>query len=639
MSSKPQPDPSDRSPKESRPLKSLFGARFFGGASAWLVSSLIHLLLMIVLGLWLTPAIIRTTLTELLVHDVEHEEDLVTMELDELIEAATEVKVAVASAAVSNIRSDLAGGIPQPQLDQAVSINQDATDFDIDSPMLDMPTSTRLIAEVPDGAMGEARAIVDNYDQAMDRITQEILWMLAKGKVLVIWCFDQSKSMQDDQEEIRDRIDRVYAELGLTGTGSSDVLTTAVTSFGQQFLVHTPRPTSNLAQIQTAMSSVPVDPSGKEMMCLAVGRSFAAFRAYAQRTQRQTAFVLVTDESGDPEEGNQYLEAAIAEARSARSRVYVLGRESVFGYPYAHISWIHPQTGRTHWLPIDRGPETGFVQQLQTDGFTRRHDAYPSGFGPYSQTRMARQTGGIFFMLPSLEAKLVRGEKRRYELEAMRTYRPDLRSRLELVADRDQSHMRKVLTKVVYDLNPYNEIAAKIIDMRVSFSPNPQQFAKEVVEAHLKVKFYLPYLDAAIHEIEKIRPMRDQDLSPRWRANYDLLHAQMMAIPPRIYEYAAYLEFFLKNPKVVPLRKDPNLILNHWGITTRSQTLVPEKTQPYIDRSSELLRAVIEAHPGTPWATRAQWELDRGFGIELIPVYYPEWRGGGGAPLIPIPKL
>ena len=46
---------------------------------------------------------------------------------------------------------------------------------------------------------------------------------------------------------------------------------------------------------------------------------------------------------------------------------------------------------------------------------------------------MTRETGGVFFMLPSVETRLVRGnaDKRRYQLEALRPYLPDMRSRLE----------------------------------------------------------------------------------------------------------------------------------------------------------------------------------------------------------------
>ena len=60
----------------------------------------------------------------------------------------------------------------------------------------------------------------------------------------------------------------------------------------------------------------------------------------------------------------------------------------------------------------------------------------------------------------SLETKLLRGEKRRYELEAMRAYLPDLRARPLLIADRDQSILRLGLTKIIYDLNPYRKEVA-----------------------------------------------------------------------------------------------------------------------------------------------------------------------------------
>jgi hypothetical protein len=67
---------------------------------------------------------------------------------------------------------------------------------------------------------------------------------------------------------------------------------------------------------------------------------------------------------------------------------------------------------------------------------------------------MARETGGIFFMLPSLETDLVRGEKRLYELEAMRSYLPNLEIRAEQLVERDTSVLRGMLCKVINDLIP-----------------------------------------------------------------------------------------------------------------------------------------------------------------------------------------
>ena len=63
------------------------------------------------------------------------------------------------------------------------------------------------------------------------------------------------------------------------------------------------------------------------------------------------ALILVTDETGEKEDNVLRLEGAIAEAKAAGCICYILGREAVFGYPYAHMRWKHPHTDRVHvWL-------------------------------------------------------------------------------------------------------------------------------------------------------------------------------------------------------------------------------------------------------------------------------------------------
>ena len=621
--------------------------------SSVFVSLVVHLALLVGMGMWMMPEIIPPKIQEIVSRVVTEEplpEDDLKIELDERFDPQTEVEKAslpfvpqVGVAGEAGVRGGAASSglttVTAPQYDASVAQQVFATDVTIDAPLADAPPGKQIIAAVPDGMLGDPRAIVDNYQEAMDQITQEILWFMDKGNVLVVWCFDQSESMKDDQVEIRDRIERVYTELGLS-THQSDRLMTGVVSFGGGFALHTQSPTSDRYKIRAAIDAVPIDPSGKEMMCEAVGRSIAHHREYAAKTNRQMLLVLVTDESGDVPNNNSYLEQAIAEAKAAKCRCYVLGREAVFGYPYAHIRWQHPQTKHVHWLQIDRGPETGFVEQLQTDGFHRRYDAHPSGFGPYEQTRLARETGGVFFMLPGLESNLVRGEKRRYELEAMRPYRPDLRARIETVTDRDASILRAAVWKVIYDLNPYQPEIAKIIEMRVEFSPNYETFVQQARLEQAKAIIYLEYLARMQQVVEAIAEYRVQEASPRWQANYDLLHAQLIAYQARMYEYGAYLEEFINKPKIVPLKKDPNLTLTSWDVRTRKEILVPEKSDPYIKRAAAMYEQILKDHAGTPWAARAELELKRGFGVELVTDYeapYPPLPPG--IKLIPIPKL
>ena len=380
------------------------------GFSACGVSMVVHIVLLVVLGLLVFENPIRAELKTLLAVVDPPEPEPVAIELDEEIKPVTQQTLDVLTSAPAIGAAGPAASIGTPTLDQRVVEQVEATEVMIDAPTLGIPDSVGLIESVPDGDVkGEPRDIVSDYKQAMDRLTQEIMWMLDKGPVTVIWLFDQSKSMEDDRQEIRDRFELVYDQLGILGTANSNALMTAVVSYGSGFRQHT-EPTSNRELIRQGMDSVPIDSTGEELMCQAVGQAISIHRKAA--TRRQLALVLVTDESGQPENNGQFLEAAVAEAKSARCKIYVLGREAVFGYPYAFVRWRHPQTRRMHWLRIDRGPETGFPEQLQTNGLSRRRDAFSSGFGPFEQARLARETNGIFFMLPSIEEDLVGKEQK-----------------------------------------------------------------------------------------------------------------------------------------------------------------------------------------------------------------------------------
>ena len=620
-------------------------------SSALFVSALVHMVGLVALGLFTVPEKVLEDVQEVVAEMLEEmPQEMQVVEIENQIVEVREVSTEVSSSPVmGEVGASGAPGsglvgpgglMSAPAMDKALLEQAASNDVDIGGVMLDIPSTSKLVVHAPDGTIGDARAVVDSYQEALDRLTQEILWMMEKGKVLVVWNFDQSESMKNDQKEIRERIDHVYRQLGLLGRGQDDSLETAITSYGEKWINHTRKPTTDLVEIRAAIDAVPIDKTGKEMMCQAVGQSVSTYKPYCQKTDRQMALIILTDESGDQLNNNQYLEAALAEAKAARCKVYVLGREAVFGYPYAHVHWVHPQTGHDHWIQIDRGPETAFVEQLQTDGFRRRYDAHSSGFGPYECSRLGRDTNGIFFMLPSVETDLVHGEKRRYALEQMRSYLPDLRSRLEVKKEIEESPLRTTLERVIYDLNPYNEEAAKIIVMRVHFSPNYQQFVEQARREQAKALIYLDYLARVEKTIAAMERQRREEASPRWQANYDVMYAQVIAYQARMYEYGAYLEEFIKNPKKAPLTRPPNLRFVGWEITTRHETITGEKIKPYVERATAKFREVINNHAGTPWAARAEVELKRGYGVHLVEDYdAPDRPLPPGEVLIPVPKL
>jgi hypothetical protein len=606
----------------------LYDNRVVQNTFSVLFSMVVHLVLLIALGLWLLPALMRETHHELLASQELTPQEMVNQTLDAKLTATNELTFATSSMVTALSGGDGIAGVSEPAYKQVATPSSDAPPVKINDIERVSGRGKALNLDVPEGAKGDPLVVVDNYQQAMDRITQEILLRLAKGKVLVVWCFDQSESMKDDRQEIRQRIERVYTELGLAGATAGDALHTSIISYGQAMTTHTRHGTANIDAIRLAMDQVPTDPSGLEMQCQAVGHAIAQHRGYVTAGHRQMMLILVTDESGNPSENFNVLEATIAEAKAAGCAIYVLGREAVFGYPYAHMSTVVtvPAVGggtisRHFVVPIDRGPETPFVEQLQTEGFHARQDAHPSGFGPYEQVRMARETGGMFFMLPSPEIDLFLRDDRKYALDRIRPYMPDLSSRVDYVNERDKHPDRATLWKVINDLNPYDPERARYITPRMTFSADPATFVTQVRIEQERAKQYVIYLDAAEKALEGMKKQRQREPLPRWQANYDLIFAQLLAYKVRIFEYGAYLENFINHPKRIdPLT--PTHQLHHWAIALRHETITGYLTSSYIERSRAGFEGVIREHEGTPWSGRAELELQRGFGVELNPVYY-----------------
>lgn len=610
--------------------------RMLYGASAWMVSMVFHLTVVLILGLCALDSDVRQEVQTLLATVLNDpiEEQPVEIELDQDLDASTEISSEMfdAGPAVAATFGTSSGIGQLPKLAEKILERSDMPQVEVGPLSLLVPDMARALQPMPEGSVGDPRQIVESYEEALDQITQELYWMLDRGDVLALWCFDQSESMLDDREQIRQRISKIYNELGLSKVRGGNDLVTSVTSYGASYQRHTPKPTNDGEEIRQAIASVPIDRTGIENMCQAVAQAIADHRGYAKR--RQLALILVTDESGNRQNNLEYLESALAEAKAAHCRVYTLGREAAFGYPFLYISWQHPQTLRTHWLPVDRGPESAFVEQLQTDGFDRRYDALSSGFGPYEQARLAFETNAIFFMLPTVESNLVGGAdgKRRYELEALRRYRPDLRPRVAVVADREKYPLRSLIWKVVNDLNPYEVEAVRI---QTSFSVDPAQFVQQARLAQERAKAYINYLEAAKQALEGGKRLREQEAEPRWQGNYDLIYAQVVAYQARMYEYGVALEQFIAAPKQAPTPTPPTMH-TAWTISTRKETRTTE-SRKYIALSTKRFYDIIEDHAGTPWAERAKWELERGFGIDVVPYYEPPYPEVGNP--IPVPNL
>ena len=496
---------------------------------------------------------------------------------------------------------------------------------------------------------GEVGAIVEGYGAAMGRLTQELLRMMRQQKVLVVWLFDESYSMKDDREEIARKFEKVYQELGIAEQQdkqlkrNEEVLLTVVSSYGDDIHEWTKEPTNDVEKIKAAMLKVPVDDSGEEAMCRSIRDMIVKYRTRANRNKRKLVVVVVSDESGDD---GQFVEEAIVQARRTKAPVYILGRESIFGYPYAHQRWIDEPTGEVFWPRIRRGPETAYPEALQWNGLHARHDAFSAGFGPYEQVRLARDTGGIFFALPGEERELAgqgSTETRQFEFLAMKEYQPLLLPRKTYAEERARSDFRKMIWDVIVLLNPSeNDLLFPAFDRELSirsehFPLAINEFGAEAQRQVLKAARAMGLINQVLPMLDKVAPLRATEGSQRWRANYDLAYAQLLTFRIRLFQYLLAMDAHVNaSPPTIP--KNPKS--NEWNIWwDRRNVIVPDEAQfsrlkagfklkqtreEYLaevdeqkQRAIDMLKAVQEEHSGTPWAQRARNEIASGFGMRV----------------------
>lgn len=578
------------------------------------------------------------------VFDDEREQEEFTKELETENEIA-ETQNFIAGGAVSTaVGGSGAPAVAQQKVEQSESLQE--VDVTVNPSTIDLPGEQLIGTDLGVGEVnGEVGAVVEGYGAALSRLTQELIRLMRQEKVMAVWLFDESESMKDDQKEISQKFHKVYEELGIQTRkdealkAKDQVLLTSILSFGKGIRELTKKPTNDVNEIRAAIDKIQIDESGDENMCTAIGMAVKNYGKMARSQRRRLVIIVVSDESpsdsGDQDLSDYGLiEQAIKECEDAKAPVYVLGRESIFGYPYARIRWKDPVYQLNHWVWINRGPETAYPECLQWNGLHARHDSYPSGFGPYSQVRIAKETGGIYFMLPGEEENLVgqpaKIEARKFKALAMKEYEPLLLSRRDYEQQTANSKFRTVCWRVIKQLNPRVD---KKLGLRTwHFSIEMPKFQQEGLVEFEKGTHAINELNAAIKLLDEIRPLRAKESFQRWRAAYDLMYAQCLAYRVRLFQYLLALD---DHAATAPKPSDPKH--NRWDIYQNKTPKEPSDKQydrirkafnlklsktEYLamladerQKANARFNEVRTEHEGTPWAGRAAWDAARGYGF------------------------
>lgn len=640
---------------------------FDGDSSAFFVSLLFHMMLLIILGL--VPFVFENPNVSLTIAAPLKEE---FEEPNLMLPKEFASSPLVSEQIGANSVGDVGMAMSMAQIVSDVSVVPSPTDLPAE-PMGEIAINNEISLATGlnfnknltvKGGAGEG---VTGAAGAIDRLTEEILRSLEERKTLVVWLFDQSPSLSRERAAINERFDRIYEELGVIEASGNPAfskhedkpLLTTVMAFGQEVKLMTKQPTDNLKEIKAAVAAIPQDESGIEKIFSAVYLAAERFKSFRTRDpvknqpERNVMLIAFTDERGD-----DYLEAldsTISACRNYGMPVYVVGVPAPFGQEETYVKWVDPDPKydqTPQWGRVNQGPETLFPERIKLGfGELEREgpDPMDSGFGPFALTRMCYETGGIYFSVhpsrnvnrevtrdetPTLTAHL----KYFFDPQIMRRYRPDYVSAKEYLRRAESNRARSSL--VLAAKKSWVETLPEPV-LRFVRRSEPE-LATALAEAQkVGARAESAFLDL-YNILKEGEADRAKETTPRWQAGYDLAMGHVLASLVRAQAYNGRLA---EAQRGMPFKVANN---NTWVLMPSDDISVDGRLAAVAAKAKEYLQGVINYHPGTPWELVAKRELETPLGwtwteeyTDLTPPRRDGWggHGDGGRPRVDVPRV
>lgn len=611
-----------------------------GDTPAWIVSMILHVCVLVALSFAVTRryqpkshpiAILQAPVDpEEPIEDVLLPEEMVVGDLSESAGANSSDSSEVAQS-IAPVLADIS------EVPVEVSEIFDTSDVRIEEPNdafvplgLSLNDSLSVRGDVAVGTQGASGAV--------DRLTVEIKASLDQRSTIVVWVFDQSVSLAAQRKEIAARLGRVFDELGVNGSvANRPELLNMVFAYGKQVTPIVLKPTRECGEVVRAIESIPVDESGIESTFTALAEAAkAAKAARVGPSRRNVMIVAFTDEVGNDQ---QYADQVAAFCRVQAMRIFVVGVPAPFGRQQVQVRFVEfdPRyAGEDQFPVVDQGPESLYPELVRIG--TSKADGEPmdSGFGPYSLSKVCAETGGIYFCVHanrntsgrvSETAPMASRLRYFFEGEVMRAYRPDYLPTAKV----DQLIASNRAKKALVDAARASSVG-EMKEPRMTFPREDDgKLANLLSEAQKVAAVLSPRIDALYGILVAGQGDREKIESDekRWQAGYDLAMGRVLAAKVRVDAY----NIMLANAKSGMKFKNPKN--DTWRLVPSDGVAgVGSQTEKLAVQARNYLERVVKDHPGTPWATIAQEELETPLGYEWQESYTgvnaPKNDGGGG---------
>ncbi len=599
----------------------------------WIVSLGFHLVVIIFLARVMMPEESVKAVSLMIDEPVEEvvEEDIpMEIQFDELIteEIGADGDDGFETAAA---QAPIVDPISEDTIDLEMQL-RDVAEMVTDNDFIEATAESMAIVPVK-GSVGNS---VKAASGAVDRMTQEILMSMQERETIVVWMFDQSASLMEQREEIVQRFDRIYDELGiLQAAGHASFenkkqpLLTQVYAFGSEIKPLLKNPTPSLTTIKEAIQSIKRDSSGIENVMetvIAAAKDHASYRRIDKTTgkpKNNVMLIIVSDEAGDDK---NKVDDAIRICNQHQMPVYVVGVPAPFGRTNTEVKWVDPDPEfdqSTQWALVSQGPESIMPERLRLDstGTFGDLDMIDSGFGPFHLTRLSYETGGIYFAVHpnrNTNRRVKKWETKSYSAslqhffdpKIMRRYKPDYVSNQTYLARLRASESRSALVKAA-TFTTTGTLESPVLRFE---KLNEATFVANVSAAQQTAAIVEPQINRLYEMLKVGEEARPDEISLRWQAGFDLAIGRAIAAKVRASSYNAMLALIKTKLKFDPPKDKKTPKNNTWVLVPADVVQTGSQDTKLLQKANKYLNRVIEEHPGTPWALLAQRELETPIG-------------------------
>jgi len=609
-----------------------------GDTPAWLVSLVLHVVVLLALALVGIVEIPRSEPPVTIMAPIDREEPLVipqevVVASEEQSEVGTQGNGAESAAleAVAATFSDV------PKVDVAIVEDASAeTSFE----SLDLE-SVAAVVDSQAVAKGRSNEASTGASGAVDRLTMEIGNSLEQRDTVVCWLFDRSVSLAAQREAIADRLDRVFAELGLIGSQKAKKeLLNIVIAYGQSVHKVTEKPTSEVDDVVRAIRSIPIDDSGAEMTFQAILQAADATKIFRTTQPRKNVMIIAfTDEVGNDQDK---VDQACEFCRRFAMPVYVVGVPAPFGMREVKFNFVDPNPAynqKPRWVQVEQGPESYFPEVIRVRSGRYDDEAIDSGFGPFALSRLCAESGGIYFAVHAnrgtsgwVDDRNVAAMSSRlrhfFDPKVMRDYAPEYISLAKL-------KQKIAANKAVASLLEAST-QAEVHPMASPTTRFPKKNEGDLVNLFGEAQKAAAVLEPKINSLHAILTKGEGDRpkirEKRWQAGYDLAMGRVLATKVRT---EAYNQMLAKAKTGMVFKNAGN---DTWVLEPAEEISVGSQMEKLAKQAKTYLERVVREHPGTPWAMVAADEIRRPLGYRWTETHTgvndppPGAGNGGGAP-------